>query len=705
MAVAVLEALLRADSKRLRRDLRGARRDIRRFGRQANRDLSSATRGIAGPAAIATAALGGIGVMSIQVADELAKGARNAGFAADQYQRLAHVFDLAGTAEGALIKGIQKLAGTIYEAGRGGTTYVDALASIGLEYKDLAGLTPERQFFRVYQEMVRVQDLSKRLAVSTLVFGRAGRQMGSLFNLAAGDIEHAANRIDRLGGVMDERALGAAERLKDEYTVLARVLRVQLAEGAIAAMVSATDQLDENRLDELIKRAGESARTAGGVMIAAAEAAIKYRTEILSVLGALVALKVAAVGLGIGAAAITIGKLAAAMLKAAAAAAVLVAPFAIKGALLVGLVAVGVLLGRAIPANFERLATVGKNAATTIGLAWRVLGANIGAALSAAVLKGLSAIDSAASRINSLINRELIPRLDLSGAEKEAAKRARELTELQLDLAQAQNALAASFSNALSGISGSIAADLRTALDEFQSALTSLSGGVSGIGGIGIDDALATFRARVEAALDGLEVPPKLGADYDRLSTALDGVQVSTEKASRDFEGFLARLQAQIERGDGRLEGDILVDQGRDLGELAAEGIRAPLAAALSDPGQWSNLGDLLAGSLSRVFADALAGRLVENFITPILGSAFAGIFHQGGIVPGTPGATVPILAQAGELVLTEAQQRALLQSRGGVSVELTAVGDVTDATRRAVLGMGTEIAGLVANERLEHAT
>ena len=80
----------------------------------------------------------------------------------------------------------------------------------------------------------------------------------------------------------------------------------------------------------------------------------------------------------------------------------------------------------------------------------------------------------------------------------------------------------------------------------------------------------------------------------------------------------------------------------------------------------------------------------------------FGGIFHDGGIVPGQTGTDVPILAQAGELVLTRGQQADLSSALelAGVNVTINATGDVTDATRRALLSSGAEV-GRIAYQQL----
>jgi hypothetical protein len=85
--------------------------------------------------------------------------------------------------------------------------------------------------------------------------------------------------------------------------------------------------------------------------------------------------------------------------------------------------------------------------------------------------------------------------------------------------------------------------------------------------------------------------------------------------------------------------------------------------------------------------------------------SSAALFFHEGGIVPGSNGSEVPIVAQAGEMVLTRNQQRALLEGGGGsnsVTINMSSVGDVSEATKRANREQANEISDMVQQTLVE---
>ena len=114
-------------------------------------------------------------------------------------------------------------------------------------------------------------------------------------------------------------------------------------------------------------------------------------------------------------------------------------------------------------------------------------------------------------------------------------------------------------------------------------------------------------------------------------------------------------------------------------------------------------LGDF--SSVGTAFLNAIQAELISQLVGNVFdaidfGAIFGGIFHDGGVVPGFPGQNVPILAQAGEIVLTRDQFNQLGNNNaGGIIVNYNVTGDVLDATRRALYSSGPQIAAIVQSE------
>ena len=146
--------------------------------------------------------------------------------------------------------------------------------------------------------------------------------------------------------------------------------------------------------------------------------------------------------------------------------------------------------------------------------------------------------------------------------------------------------------------------------------------------------------------------------------------------------------------------------------EKEAEGVNwKPTAKALYDnlsatftqaiaTGNFKGLGQAFLASITSV----LIGSLFENIGKAIFGGAIAGTGHEGAFVPGPPSQESLWLLRGQEWVLTPEQMEGLRGSGGGVGVTINQrlVGDVDQATRRAMRSQAREQAILLENEREE---
>jgi hypothetical protein len=184
--------------------------------------------------------------------------------------------------------------------------------------------------------------------------------------------------------------------------------------------------------------------------------------------------------------------------------------------------------------------------------------------------------------------------------------------------------------------------------------------------------------------------------------------------ATRDAEEAEANYQSTlIEFGTGTAESikaaeDLLLARLKEdaaLDKLSDESIPEAVAEyekLTSEVGilteDTQGLQDLMAGGFPSLFTpqglldmknakedleDILAAaRGLKNLgpISPVVGRNFGERdFHQGGIVPGPPGASVPIVAQAGERIIPAAQV-AQGSAGGGGGVVINIDGDLTEA-------------------------
>ena len=131
-------------------------------------------------------------------------------------------------------------------------------------------------------------------------------------------------------------------------------------------------------------------------------------------------------------------------------------------------------------------------------------------------------------------------------------------------------------------------------------------------------------------------------------------------------------------------------------------GINSVFRAAFGD-----TLQNTIEAGLTKIFSSAFdaLGSLLGGLLGGAGAAAGAGVAaptaHGGGYIPGFRGQEVPIIAQAGELVLTERQQQRLLGGNG-TNVTINATGDVDAATQRALAVSGRQVAHLLQQQRRE---
>jgi len=211
-----------ADDSKLVRGLRRAEKRLKAFGdRIRNLGLKIAGLGAAmlAPLLGATKAFGSMG-------DQVAKMAKRTGLSVEALSELRFVASQTGTSLEALETGLRRMQRSIYDAGRGLSTQTDALADLGLKYKDLKGLAPERQFKLLADAISRVEDPTRKAALAQALFGRAGTQLLPMFAQGAKGIETLQKEARRLGLTMSSEDAKAAEDFTDALDSLWKVVKM-----------------------------------------------------------------------------------------------------------------------------------------------------------------------------------------------------------------------------------------------------------------------------------------------------------------------------------------------------------------------------------------------------------------------------------------------------------------------------------------------
>ena len=324
--------------------------NVKKAARAAGKAILKVGVGVAGMAA-------GVGKLVTSVADssdKIAKTARRLQVPARFLQELRHAAELSGAEMGEVTTSLKRISAAAFDASRGSKETAEAFQAIGVEVKDAGGglKSVEQLTLETFEGLAKMEDATKRAAIAQKLFGRAGQSMLPMLTGGVAGVRDMMNEANRLGIVLDDKALKSAEDFNDSLTRMRAVVGGVAAKIATSVMpvveqvVEAVQAwVDENR--ELLSQITSGAIAALGMALKGIGAALKFVAEnwkvVAGLLAAFVAVKVIT-GIvvltkaitGIGYAMIGVGKAAVGM-KAATTAA-LAAPGGaaalLKGALL-----------------------------------------------------------------------------------------------------------------------------------------------------------------------------------------------------------------------------------------------------------------------------------------------------------------------------------------------------------------------------------
>ena len=211
--IASLAILLKGDSTQFEKTLSKAQMSLSKFAGQAR----AAGRSMMVVGGALTAPLA-IGVRQFMVeGDRLAKGAKKIGVTAEAYAGLGHAAQLAGSSQDALDTAIVRLSRNIYDAGRGLSTSVEAFQDLGINFKELEGLSPDEAFLRVAEAIRAETDQAKKLALGQVLLGRSSAELIPMMDEGTDAIRRNIAAGTKLTGISNTQAK-AAEELNDRWT-------------------------------------------------------------------------------------------------------------------------------------------------------------------------------------------------------------------------------------------------------------------------------------------------------------------------------------------------------------------------------------------------------------------------------------------------------------------------------------------------------
>ncbi|MBC2731383.1 hypothetical protein [Thiobacillus sp.] len=147
---------------------------------------------------------------AIDAQDELSKLSQKTGIGVESLAGLQHAADLSGIEVDQLAKGVRTFSVLVDQAANGQKSYQDKLVSLGLNYKQLKDLSPEKQFYALADAVSKLGKEDRATAVA----GALGDRLSVLVPLLSGGSDEMRKLVEegqRLNPITQESARRAEE--------------------------------------------------------------------------------------------------------------------------------------------------------------------------------------------------------------------------------------------------------------------------------------------------------------------------------------------------------------------------------------------------------------------------------------------------------------------------------------------------------------
>jgi len=188
---------------------------------------------------LAAAGVGGIGYVIKQqmaVIDTTAKLSDRLGITTEALIGLQHGAQISGVEQTMLNKSLEVFITRLGEVDMGVGQAKYALDKLGLNYKELIGLSADEAFGRVADQINRLTTQAEKSAAANYLFGRSGRQLLNFFETGSAGIKRFREETEKLGlsfsrldAAQVEAANDAMTRSKAVMTGLFRQATIELA--------------------------------------------------------------------------------------------------------------------------------------------------------------------------------------------------------------------------------------------------------------------------------------------------------------------------------------------------------------------------------------------------------------------------------------------------------------------------------------------
>lgn len=186
-----------------------------------------AVAGFAAGVAVATTAIAGLVVKTIDYAGDLDDNAQRVGMSTEAYQKWAFAMQLAGGDSSTLQIAVRGLTTFIDELSTGQGDALLTLQKLGIGYEEFMAMPTEDKLKAIIEGLQSMEDQTEMTTIAQDIFGsRAYQTLMPILNQEKGYVDELFASMEDLGLVMSDDAVKAGAALGDQLDILKQKITV-----------------------------------------------------------------------------------------------------------------------------------------------------------------------------------------------------------------------------------------------------------------------------------------------------------------------------------------------------------------------------------------------------------------------------------------------------------------------------------------------
>lgn len=187
--------------------------------------------------AIAVRRIGGAVKGMMDYADSIGKVAARIGLGAEEWQKFTFAAERSGSSAAAVEKAFRNMQRVIMDAGRNPAgEAAKSMEALGLSYRAIADLRPEQQFAAIADRLHLVDDATTKSAIAQQLFGKSGAELIPML----GTYQELGDEISRVGGIITNEAVVAAEKFNDQMKTLGQTIKASVINSGLLEWLTDT---------------------------------------------------------------------------------------------------------------------------------------------------------------------------------------------------------------------------------------------------------------------------------------------------------------------------------------------------------------------------------------------------------------------------------------------------------------------------------